>query len=60
MCFVNFRALGQIGRHTAEHARALAEADVLRRLLADYFHDVLTIFLHFVHDVAFEIISYSQ
>lgn len=27
-------SLGQIGRHTPDHARALAEADVLRRLLA--------------------------
>lgn len=27
-------ALGQIGRHTAEHARAIAENDVLRHLLA--------------------------
>jgi len=26
-------ALGQVGRHTAQHARALAEADVLRHLL---------------------------
>jgi len=30
--------LGQIGRHTPDHARALAEADVLRRLLAVYVH----------------------
>ena len=27
-------SLGQIGRHSPDHARALAEADVLRRLLA--------------------------
>jgi len=32
-------ALGQIGRHTPEHARFLAEADVLRRLLAVYLHE---------------------
>jgi len=31
-------SLGQIGRHSADHARALAEADVLRRLLAVYLH----------------------
>mmetsp|Transcript_110566 Transcript_110566/g.174195 ORF Transcript_110566/g.174195 Transcript_110566/m.174195 type:complete len:509 (+) Transcript_110566:79-1605(+) len=31
-------ALGQIGRHSTDHARALAEADVLRRLLAVYVH----------------------
>jgi 3-methyladenine DNA glycosylase AlkD len=31
-------ALGQIGRHSPDHARALAEADVLRRLLAVYLH----------------------
>merc|ERR1712014_448575 len=31
-------SLGQIGRHTPDHARALAEADVLRRLLAVYLH----------------------
>merc|ERR1712127_293118 len=30
--------LGQIGRHSPDHARALAEADVLRRLLAVYLH----------------------
>lgn len=30
--------LGQIGRHTPDHARALAECDVLRRLLAVYVH----------------------
>jgi 3-methyladenine DNA glycosylase AlkD len=29
-------SLGQIGRHSPDHARALAEADVLRRLLAVY------------------------
>ena len=31
-------ALGQIGRHSPDHARALAEGDVLRRLLAVYLH----------------------
>jgi HEAT repeat protein len=31
-------SLGQIGRHSKNHARALAEADVLRRLLAVYLH----------------------
>jgi len=31
-------SLGQIGRHSSDHARALAEADVLRRLLAVYLH----------------------
>jgi 3-methyladenine DNA glycosylase AlkD len=31
-------SLGQIGRHTPDHAKALAEADVLRRLLAVYLH----------------------
>merc|ERR1711998_113547 len=31
-------SLGQIGRHTPDHARALAEADCLRRLLAVYLH----------------------
>mmetsp|Transcript_56160 Transcript_56160/g.130772 ORF Transcript_56160/g.130772 Transcript_56160/m.130772 type:complete len:509 (+) Transcript_56160:153-1679(+) len=31
-------SLGQLGRHTADHARALAEADVLRRLLAVYLY----------------------
>ena len=31
-------AVGQLGRHSPEHARALAEADVLRRLLAVYLH----------------------
>merc|ERR1712203_1064942 len=31
-------SLGQIGRHSPDHARALAEADVLRRLLAVYLH----------------------
>ncbi|CAJ1442488.1 unnamed protein product, partial [Effrenium voratum] len=31
-------SLGQIGRHTPDHARALAEADVLRRILAVYLH----------------------
>lgn len=30
--------LGQIGRHTPDHARALAEADVLRHLLACLVH----------------------
>merc|ERR1712146_807145 len=29
---------GQIGRHSPDHARALAEPDVLRRLLAVYLH----------------------
>lgn len=29
-------SLGQLGRHTPEHAQAVAEADVLRRLLAVY------------------------
>mmetsp|Transcript_20619 Transcript_20619/g.66139 ORF Transcript_20619/g.66139 Transcript_20619/m.66139 type:complete len:508 (+) Transcript_20619:41-1564(+) len=32
-------SLGQIGRHTPDHARALAEADVLSRLLAVMMHD---------------------
>merc|ERR1712138_217407 len=31
-------SLGQIGRHSPDHARALAEAAVLRRLLAVYLH----------------------
>merc|ERR1711981_1214552 len=31
-------SLGQIGRHSADHVRALAEADCLRRLLAVYLH----------------------
>jgi len=31
-------SLGQIGRHSPDHARALAEADVLRRMLAVYLH----------------------
>mmetsp|Transcript_94619 Transcript_94619/g.305485 ORF Transcript_94619/g.305485 Transcript_94619/m.305485 type:complete len:507 (+) Transcript_94619:71-1591(+) len=31
-------SLGQIGRHSPGHARALADADVLRRLLAVYLH----------------------
>lgn len=31
-------SLGQIGRHSPDHAKALAEADVLRRLLAVYLH----------------------
>jgi 3-methyladenine DNA glycosylase AlkD len=31
-------SVGQIGRHSPDHARALAEADVLRRLLAVYLH----------------------
>lgn len=31
--------LGQIGRHTPDHARALAEGDVLRHLLACMVHD---------------------
>ncbi|CAK9065506.1 unnamed protein product [Durusdinium trenchii] len=31
-------SLGQIGRHSPDHARALAEADVLRRILAVYLH----------------------
>lgn len=35
-------SLGQIGRHSADHARALAEADVLRRLLAVYQHESST------------------
>merc|ERR1711920_1111447 len=30
--------LGYIGRHSPDHSRALAEADVLRRLLAVYLH----------------------
>lgn len=29
-------SLGQVGRHTPDHAQAIAEADVLRRLLAVY------------------------
>lgn len=29
-------ALGQIGRHTADHARALAQADVFSSLIAVY------------------------
>jgi hypothetical protein len=32
--------LGQIGRHTPDHARALAEGDVLRHLLACMTHDM--------------------
>merc|ERR1712217_585122 len=32
-------SLGQIGRHSPDHSRALAEADVLRRLLAVYLHN---------------------
>mmetsp|Transcript_39821 Transcript_39821/g.99633 ORF Transcript_39821/g.99633 Transcript_39821/m.99633 type:complete len:192 (+) Transcript_39821:1081-1656(+) len=31
-------SLGQIGRHSPDHARALAEADVFRRLLAVYLY----------------------
>ncbi len=31
--------LGQIGRHTSDHARAIAEADILRHLLACMVHD---------------------
>lgn len=31
--------LGQIGRHTSDHARAVAEADILRHLLACMVHD---------------------
>merc|ERR1719223_1223106 len=31
-------SLGQIGRHSPDHARALAEADCLRRLLAVFLH----------------------
>jgi hypothetical protein len=31
--------LGQIGRHTPDHARALAEGDVLRHLLACMVHE---------------------
>lgn len=31
-------AIGQIGRHSPDHARALAEADCFRRLLAVYLH----------------------
>ena len=31
-------SLGQIGRHTSDHARALAEGDVLRHLLACMVH----------------------
>lgn len=31
--------LGQIGRHTPDHARSLAEGDVLRHLLASMTHD---------------------
>jgi hypothetical protein len=30
---------GQIGRHTPDHSRALAEGDVLRHLLACMVHD---------------------
>lgn len=29
-------SLGQLGRHTSEHARALAQADVFRRLIDAY------------------------
>ena len=29
-------ALGQVGRHTADHAKALAQADVFRRLVEAY------------------------
>jgi len=32
-------SLGQIGRHTPDHARALAEGDVLRHLLACMVHE---------------------
>eukprot|EP00771_Trimastix_marina_P004140 gnl/Trimastix_PCT/879.p2 GENE.gnl/Trimastix_PCT/879~~gnl/Trimastix_PCT/879.p2 ORF type:complete len:527 (+),score=171.67 gnl/Trimastix_PCT/879:66-1583(+) len=32
-------SLGQIGRHTPDHARALADANVLPKLLAVYMHD---------------------
>jgi 3-methyladenine DNA glycosylase AlkD len=32
-------SLGQIGRHTPDHARALAEGDVLRHLLACMMHE---------------------
>lgn len=31
--------LGQLGRHTSDHARAVAEADVLRHLLACMIHE---------------------
>lgn len=32
-------SLGQLGRHSKDHARALAEADVFKRLLAVYVHN---------------------
>mmetsp|Transcript_21758 Transcript_21758/g.35984 ORF Transcript_21758/g.35984 Transcript_21758/m.35984 type:complete len:507 (-) Transcript_21758:326-1846(-) len=32
-------SLGQIGRHSPDHAKALADANVLQRLLAVYMHD---------------------
>ena len=32
-------SLGQVGRHSPDHAQAVAEADVLRRLLAVYLSD---------------------
>lgn len=32
-------SLGQMGRHSPDHARALAEADVLRHLLAVMLHE---------------------
>ena len=32
-------ALGQVGRHSPDHARALAENEVLRVLLANYMHE---------------------
>jgi 3-methyladenine DNA glycosylase AlkD len=32
-------SLGQIGRHSPDHARALAEGEVLRALLANYVHE---------------------
>lgn len=32
-------SLGQVGRHSPDHARALAEAEVLRVLLATYQHE---------------------
>ena len=36
--FAALALCARIGRHSPDHARALAEADVLRRLLAVYLH----------------------
>lgn len=32
---VSFRAVGQLGRHTPDHAMAVAEADILRLYVLD-------------------------